>query len=152
MVNLIEVIICTYRPKIRVLRLVLDGLARQTLAADRWKLTIVNNCPADGTVTHLADTEYPDLNITVIPESRTGLINARIAAINATHGDVLVFSDDDTVLAADYLGHSSAIAENGAAPGAFGGRCHGSFCASPAAWTGPLMGHLAVRDYGDEAI
>jgi glycosyltransferase involved in cell wall biosynthesis len=148
----LDVVICSYRPNLRVLALVLDGMARQTLSRTRWRLSIVNNCPDDDSIAQLVSDQYADLDLQVLSEPATGLIHARLHAIANTKAEVLVFADDDTVLAEDYLQNSLEIAEREATLGAFGGRCRGVYQVKLPKWFVPLQEYIAVRDFGDSPI
>ncbi len=151
-ISSLDVIICTYRPNLQVLTAVLDSMARQTLDRSLWQLWIINNCPNDDSIARLILDRYKDINIRVIAEPATGLIHARLRAIAETSGDLLVFADDDTVLAPDYLQQSLDIANREPELGAFGGRCRGVYEKKPPIWFTPLQEFLAVRDYGDSPI
>lgn len=148
----LDVVICTYRPNLRVLSAVLDGLAEQTLCRSLWRVWIVNNCPDDPSVAGLAGDPYADLDVRVLTEPATGLVHARLHAIARTEAEVLVFVDDDTVLAPDYLQQSLDIALREPTLGAFGGRCCGVYQVDPPKWFPPLQEYIAIRDYGLDPI
>jgi len=148
----IDVVICTYKPDKKVLSAVLDGLALQTLPKHRWNLTIVNNYPQDSSLQEHVRRFYPDLEITILNEEKPGLIYARLAAMASVKSDLIVFSDDDTVLDPTYLENAVEIAKNEPDLGAFGGKSIGHYSKKPPKWFLKIEGHVAVRDYGDDSI
>ncbi len=97
----ISVIICSLNPRSDYLRRVLDSLQGQTLPASKWELLLVDN----GSDTPLADSWdlswHPHHRH--IRETEPGLTAARLRAIKEATGDLLVFVDDDNLLAPDYL-------------------------------------------------
>ena len=151
-INKIDVVICTYKPNLAVLSQVLDGLAAQTLAKSRWDLTIVNNFPPDSKLPEHVNRFYPDLEVRILNEEQPGLIHARLAAMQTVESDLIVFSDDDTVLDPKYLENALEIANNEPELGAFGGKSIGHYARKPPKWFYDIEGHVAVRDYGDESI
>jgi GT2 family glycosyltransferase len=85
----------------------------------------------------------------LIREEKLGLTHARMRAIHEARGQLLVFSDDDTVFAPDYL----AIACNKFARlpklGVAGGRSLPEFEYSPATWFSSELAPLGCRDLGN---
>ena len=97
----ISVIICSLNPRSDYLRRVLDSLQGQTVPASKWELLLVDN----GSDNPLADSWdlswHPHHRH--IRETEPGLTAARLRAIKEASGDLLVFVDDDNLLAPDYL-------------------------------------------------
>ena len=62
-------------------------------------------------------------------------------------GDLIVFVDDDNVLAPDYLREAVALGNEYPPLGAWGGRIQLQFETPPPAWTKPYWGLLAVREF-----
>lgn len=149
----IDVIICTHQPNLPVLNLVLDGLAEQSLDRNFWNLWFIVNESSENTelVQHV-EYLYADLEPNFVHEPKLGLVNARIAAMKRASSDLIVFSDDDTVLAPNYLENALAIAEQEPNLGAYGGRSIGVYSTPPPKWFLDLSAHIAVRDYGDSEI
>ena len=97
----ISVIICTHNPRPDYLRRVLDALDAQTLPKDEWELLLIDNASE----TRLADTWRLSWHSRArhIREDELGLTPARLRGIRESCGDLLVYVDDDNVLAPDYL-------------------------------------------------
>lgn len=145
---MISVIIPTRNPHPGRLAQALEGLATQTLPSSDWEVVLVDN----GSDVPQTDTALAGLPVEtrVIREPSIGLTPARLAGINAAHGDVLVFVDDDNILDRSYL---TAVADSFAARpslGAAGGPVVPLWEAPPPKWTQEFHGLLALRDLGPE--
>jgi glycosyltransferase involved in cell wall biosynthesis len=114
----ISVIVCTRNPRNDYLRRVLDALNGQTLPKDNWELLVVDNASNE----KLADRW--DLSWHArgrhVREDHLGLTSARLCGITEACGGLLVFVDDDNVLASDFLEMASAIYAEYPHLGAFG--------------------------------
>ncbi len=141
----LSVIICTHNPRPDYFARVIDALSAQSLPATDWELLIVDNASADS----VADT-WPCRSIPSvrhIREDELGLTPARLRGISEAEGDVLVFVDDDNVLAPDYLENAVAIGRDWPALGAWGGAIRGEFEVAPQKWMEPLLEYLAIREF-----
>ena len=147
----ISVILCTHNPRPEAIRSTLDGLQRQTLAASRWELLIIDNASSPA-ISAMSELRLPSA-ARIVEEPMTGLTAARARAIRETASPLLVFVDDDNVLDVDYLEQALAIAENQPELGAFGGvtRAPADMQHLPR-WKKRLLPYLGVRDYGREPI
>ena len=146
----ISVCLCTHNPRREFLTRVLAALAGQSLDPERWELIVVDNKSQEPVV------QWADLSgirhARVISESKLGLTNARVAGIHAAAGEVLIFVDDDNVLATDYLEKAWAVMREKAFLGAIGGKCKGEFEVSPPAWSHHYLQYLAVADHGNQPL
>ncbi len=114
----ISVLLCTHNPAVGRLLRVLEGLQKQTLARNRWELVVVDNASREPVADAVALTWHEHGRH--VREETMGLTEARLRGIAASSGGLLVFVDDDNVLAPDYL--EQALAIQSACPhlGAFG--------------------------------
>lgn len=87
----------------------------------------------------------------LIEEDRLGIAYARSSGIQAARSERILFIDDDTVTAPDYLVNGLAFAAAHPEAGVFGGRIRGEFAHEPPTWTRPLHGYLALRDLGTQS-
>jgi glycosyltransferase involved in cell wall biosynthesis len=140
----VSVIVCAHNPRPDFLTRVIEALNAQTLPTPLWELLIVDNASA----TPLA----PGLNLNwhphqrVVREEQLGLTHARLRGIAETSGDVLVFVDDDNILAVDYLEQALAVAEKHPRLGSWGGAIHPQFEQPPPEWTRRYWEMLAIRE------
>jgi glycosyltransferase involved in cell wall biosynthesis len=122
------VAVCTHNPRADFLARTIDGLRTQTLSPESWDLLIVDNASRQAI-------DAKSLNwgprLRVVREMELGLTRARLAAISASQSDLIVFVDDDNVLAPDYLERSLAIAADFPRLGAWGGQCLPDFMDGP---------------------
>src|ERR1700746_4111324 len=96
-----SVVICSHNPRPQYLRRVLDALRNQTLPKERWELLLVDNASTDSLATAW-DLSWHRLG-RHIRERELGIARARLRGIKATQTELIVFVDDDNVLAPDYL-------------------------------------------------
>jgi glycosyltransferase involved in cell wall biosynthesis len=98
----------------------LDALEVQTLSKDKWELILVDNASKDFLSEKWNLTMHPHAKH--IREDNIGLTYARIRSIQEANGEVLVFVDDDNVLAANYLEQAAKVAIEWKMLGAWGGQ------------------------------
>jgi len=113
------------------------------LNRDEWELIVVDNLsdePLDG---HLDLSAFRHARI--VREAKLGLTPARLRGIAEARGELLVFVDDDNVLALDYLDRATNIDQSYAFLGAWGGTCLGDFPFEPHMHLRPYLSYLALR-------
>jgi glycosyltransferase involved in cell wall biosynthesis len=140
----LSVVICSHNPRIDYLTRVLAALKGQTLPKDRWELLVVDNASADSVADHFDISWH--VNGRHVREGQLGLAHARLRGIAQARGGLLVFVDDDNVLAPDYLEQALKIGQEHPFLAAWGGTVHPEFETSPEDWTRPHWEKLAVRD------
>ena len=140
-----SVIICTYNPRPDYLGRVLEALREQTLPLDQWELIVIDNA-SDQPVADEWDLRWHPLGRHV-RENELGLTPARLRGIGEAVSELLVFVDDDNVLARDYLETTLSIGREWPQLGAWGGIIEGEFEREPEPWTRPLLVHLAIRQF-----
>jgi glycosyltransferase involved in cell wall biosynthesis len=113
-----SVVICTHNPRPEYLRRVLEALARQTLPKERWELLLVDNA-SERPLSLFWDISWHP-NARHVREDELGLTFARRRGVNEARGELIVFIDDDNVLAPEYLAHAVSIMQN-TSIGALGG-------------------------------
>lgn len=87
---------------------------------------------------------------TFIKEDRLGVAFARAAGIRVARGPLILFIDDDTIVADNYLIMGQRFAASNPDIGVFGGRIRGEFERTPEAWKRPLLSFLALRELEGE--
>lgn len=146
---MISVIMPTHNPdSVRFAR-ALEGIASQTLPREQWELLVVDN----GSSTPLHSDMLPPF-ARIVVEGRLGLTWARLAGVLASIGRVIVFVDDDNVLAPDFLAQVQKLMNDDHRLGAIGGKCLPVWQSGerPPAWMDEFCGRLALRDLGDRPI
>jgi glycosyltransferase involved in cell wall biosynthesis len=143
-----EVVICTFNPKAHVLSRVLDGLRHQTLPRSDWNLTVIDN----GSEVPLANSVdllwHPCARI--LQEKKVGLTNARIRAAAEVTSELVIFSDDDTILDPNYLARALMLFKRHSGLGVAGGPSFPEYEMPPASWFSPDLAPLGCRNLGAE--
>ena len=105
----LAVVLCSHNPRAEHIRRALEGLEAQTLPRDRWELLLVDNASTESLRERFALDWHPGARHVRAPI--LGLTNARLRGLEETSlsSSVIVFVDDDNVLAPDYLEVCAAI-------------------------------------------
>lgn len=140
-----SVVLCTHNPRRIYLSRVIDALRRQTISLQRWEFIIVDN----GSTEPLANT----VDISWHPHSRhvfepkLGIAVARQRGIAEVKAPVIIFVDDDNVLADNYVETVLKISERCPFLNAWGsGSILPEFEIEPASQITPLIPFLAIRN------
>ncbi len=139
-----SVIICTHNPREEYLTRTLEALKIQTLPKECWELLLIDNA------SNLSLAEKWDLswhpNGRHIRENELGLTPARLSGIKESVGGLLIFVDDDNVLASDYLETSQKIIRSNPNLAAIGGSTIAEYEVEPPPWLQEYAEMIAVRD------
>ncbi|WOO40810.1 glycosyltransferase [Rubellicoccus peritrichatus] len=146
----LAVIICTYAPNMDFLTRTLDALNKQDLSTEKWRLVIVDNASPNPLSKDLLK-PLIKRDFELITEAKPGLVFARLAGYEATDEEILVYVDDDNLLATDYLSKALEIAEQYPFLGAWSGNLVGEFEKEPTPDLIPYLDHLALREVKQEA-
>ena len=141
----LSVIICTHNPRADYFARVLDALRNQSLPTDSWELLVIDNASVDPLAGRLDLVWHPAAR--VLREDELGLTPARLRGITETNTPLLVFVDDDNVLAPDFLEVALQVAAERPYLGAWSGQCVGGFEEEPPAWSRRYWGNLAIREF-----
>ncbi|MEB3360453.1 MAG: glycosyltransferase [Synechococcales bacterium] len=144
---ILSVIICTHNPRLDYLTRVLEALQHQTLAMERWELLVIDNASSLPLADQLDLGWHPRGRL--VREERLGLTMARQRGFQEAQADLLVYVDDDNVLAPDYLQQAQHIFDQHPRLGAVGGKVLPEFETPPPAWVRDFYTILALRDFGD---
>ena len=146
---MIQVCICTHSSDPITLEKVLKALCKQTLSPDQFNLLIIDN--ANEPPISLKSYPYSALKsgkmkIKIIKEPLLGIAHARIRALRETDAEVIVFVDDDNVLADDFLKNAKKIIKENPEVGCFSGKMLIPQGIKVPKWIEPLLGSLAIRN------
>jgi glycosyltransferase involved in cell wall biosynthesis len=143
-----SVIICSHDPRPAFLQRALGGLQSQTLPREQWELLLIDNA------SKISLAENFDLSWHAqgrhVRENELGLTHARLRGIRESRADILIFVDDDNVLAADYLEQALNVGEAWPFVGVWGGSCHGEYEIPLPAWVGDQLWRLAVVEVKED--
>jgi len=144
----LSVIICTYNPRDDFLRRTLAALRAQTLPLAEWELLLIDNASLSPLAGRIDLAWHP--NARHLHEGKIGKLNAWLLGIKESQADILVFVDDDNVLAADYLEQALKIAEEWPFVGAWGGSIVPEFESPLPSWCGPQAWRLTIIDVRED--
>jgi GT2 family glycosyltransferase len=141
----ISVIICSHNPRDDFLARTLDALRTQTLPARKWELLLVDNASGDALERKWDISWHPHGRH--IRENKLGLSWARKRAARESHGEVLIYVDDDNLLEPEYLKRASQLADIWSILGAWGaGAIVPEFEVEPPRHLKEFMPSLAIRN------
>jgi glycosyltransferase involved in cell wall biosynthesis len=117
---LISVILCAFNPRPDYLEATLASLRRQDLSVGEWELIVIDNNSSLPLAGILDLSWHPSARVVV--ETSQGLAKARRRGYLEARGHLIVNSDDDNVLAPDYLSRARDIFQAKPHIGTFGGQ------------------------------
>lgn len=121
----LSVIICTHNPREDFLQRTLDSIKKQDLPTSDFELLVIDNASKDPLSQRLNLSWHPFAR--VVRENQLGLTPARMRGIKEANSPILLFIDDDNVLATDYLSTGLRIEKENNLLGAWGGRLDGEY-------------------------
>jgi len=147
---LVSLIICSHNPRIDYFTRVLDAIQKQTLPASSYELVIIDNLSEPS----LSDADYIDLawhpNQKIVVEEALGLTSARLRGFRETSSEIIVFCDDDNILAPNYLERAIRIGNKYPLLGAWGGDSEGEFESPLPEWAdGGFFSSIGIRKFGE---
>jgi len=101
---MISLIICTYNREEYIYN-TLKYIAENNFSASEYEIVLINNNSTDNTENECNrfQNDYPEIPYRYFIEEKQGLSHARNRGIKETHGDILVFLDDDSFANENYL-------------------------------------------------
>lgn len=143
-----SIIICTYNGRER-LAPVLQAVAGLA-GVGSCEVIVVDNASTDGTGPYAADQlARHELDGRVVAEPVAGLTNARRAGLATSTGELVIFVDDDNVLAPDYLSRAARLMHDNPRWGVVGGFAIGEATVPFPPWWSDFAPHYAV---GPQAV
>ena len=139
----LSVILCTHNPREEYLARTAEGLSKQEgVGFEAWELLVIDNMSTPQ-VSEMG-VNWPG-NVRFIREEQLGLTPARLRGISEAKGEILLFVDDDNVLASDYLSKGLEIASAFPIIGAWGGATVGDYEVEPPVWFDRFSSFVGVR-------
>ena len=142
----ILVVICTRNPRLDVLTEVLDALKFQSYTS--FKTVLINNGGDELPLLPLQD----KFGFDVVFESRIGNSWARYTAMSISDADLLIFVDDDNILAPNYVEEAVGLAIKYPSWGVFGGKQIRHEELSVPKKKEFLLPYLAIRELGSKIL
>ena len=148
---MISIIICTYN-RDKYIYQCLSKIAQNKTQYD-WEIILVNNNSTDNTYNeceHFVN-DYSPKNYNYFVETQQGLSYARNRGIKESHGDWLVFLDDDSMIENDYIETLGNFLQQYPDAYAFGGQITPFFEEEPPKWLSKWsLGFVSAIDMGKE--
>ena len=141
----LSVVLCTHNPRPDYFSRVLASLRGQSLPHEQWEFLLVDNA-SEQPLSEIWDLSWHARGRHV-REDELGLTSARLRGIQESSGELLVFVDDDNLLAADFLEKAMEISAQNPILGAFGaGVLEPEFEVEPPVELQPRLHLLALRN------
>lgn len=144
----ISVIICTHNPRAEHLRRTLESLRFQTLPLSDWELLVIDNASTEPLADHCDISWQP--NSKHLQEPKLGKLNAWLLGMREARADILLFVDDDNVLADDYLEKAITVGVELPCIGAWGGSIAGEYETPLPPWVGDDLWRITVVEIKED--
>jgi GT2 family glycosyltransferase len=141
---LASVVICTFNPNRHTLGRSIDALRAQSEPVRNWELIVVDNNSTPAIAGCLDLSWHPRASIVL--ERQQGLTHARMKGIAEAKSSLIIFVDDDNLLAPSYISDAIRISEQHGFLGAWGGGCRGEFETPPPPWLDRYLSLIAVKE------
>lgn len=143
MTHRLSVILCTHNPRTDYLQRTLEALRAQTLGSAAYELIIVDNASREPVAGRFDLSWHPAARVVVEPA--TGLTAARLRGIAEAVSELVVWVDDDNLLAPDYLAEAVRLGDAFPQLGVWGcGHFTPEWETPPAPGLEPYLSYLAV--------
>lgn len=144
-----SVIICTYNPTAGIFIKCLDAITRASVHQVPAEILIIDNNSSVSLSTEQYILEFiqQNRNAKVIVEEKQGLTNARLRGIADSSGQLLIFIDDDNIVAENFFTVAMRTATDHPFIGAFSGQVIVDYEKAPPAWTKRYWGLLVHREF-----
>ena len=144
----ISVILCTHNPREEFLRRTLESLRGQTLPPEQWELLLVDNASTVPLAGRCDIFWQPRARHLL--EGKLGKLNAWLLGMREARADLLVFVDDDNVLAPDFLEQVLVIGNQWPFVGAWGGSIIPEYEKPLPGWVGDQVWRLTVVEVKED--
>ena len=120
---MISIIVCTYNRE-KYLYDAMQRIAENDCATKDYEIILINNNSTDHTEQECLrfQNDYPEVSFHYFVETQQGLSFARNRGIKESHGETLLFLDDDSFIQENYLENLLKNLENHPDADAFGGK------------------------------
>lgn len=145
----LSVIICTYNPVEAVFVRCLSAIEKAALQKAPAEIIIIDNnsSKAIQEEPYISTFLQQNKNARIVAEAKPGLTHARLKGISEAMGDILIFIDDDNVIATDFFLQAEQVALENPHIGSYSGQVTLSVETAPPAWTRRYWGMLVYREF-----
>jgi glycosyltransferase involved in cell wall biosynthesis len=140
----ISIVICSHNPRKNYLEQTLAGFVGLIDSGFSWEVVIVDNNSRPPISEWVSLQRLNQARIVVEPKQ--GLTAARLRGIRETESALLLFVDDDNVLATDYLEKAIQVAQKFPFLGAWGGSTIGRYENGLPEWFERFQTYIGVRE------
>src|ERR1035437_8174312 len=150
----IEVFLCTHNPRLDILKIVIDSLAKQTLNHNDYRVNIIDNISNPPILDNACQPlKSAGIKYRIFVEKQLGNAYARAKAFEENTAKYILFVDDDTELSKNYVELSLKILSENPEIGCLGGKLLLAPGIHMPEWLKSLRLFLAIRDdVGDNII
>lgn len=143
-------IICAHNPRADYLGQTLAALAAQVVPAGvTLDFLLIDNGSTPALAPDLTQLGAVFQTTRIVCEPTLGLTHARLRSFAEAQGEILLYIDDDNILAPDYIAQVLAAFEADPTLGAIGGKSLPRYETPPPGWFEDLGISLACRDLGE---
>jgi len=144
----LSVILCTHNPRAEFLQRTLEALRNQTLPKDQWEFLMIDNASTVPLAGRVNLSWHPHARH--LHESKLGKLNAWLLGMREARAEILLFVDDDNVLAPDYLEQAIAIGKEWPLIGAWGGSIAPEYETTLPEWVGTDVWRITVVEVKED--
>ena len=151
---MISIVVCTYNREMYLYD-ALKSIASNDFPHSEYEIVLVNNNSTDSTEEKckMFAEKFSNINFHYCTETKQGLSHARNKGITESHGDTIVFMDDDILVKPDYLNNLKANLDKTPDLMAFGGKIAPKFeSGHPPKWLNRWMYSLLSAINAGESI
>jgi hypothetical protein len=145
---LLEICICSHKPRIGLLVQVIKSIAAQTEKSFRV-LVVDSASPEAIPESVLRPLHNAGIEGRIVREKTPGVARARLRAICETSSDWILYCDDDNVLTENFVAEGIAFIRGNPDIGCFGGKLLLPEEIRCPKWASPFLPFLAIRDLGE---
>lgn len=144
-----SVIVCTYNPNPVIFNRCLQAILYASVKTCPAEIIIVDNNSTEPVANQPYVKEWLGTakNASVIVEKKQGLTPARLLGIKEATGELLIFIDDDNIIATDFFRKGADVASGNINIGAWSGQVLLEFEKKPEPWTEKYWGLLVYRAF-----
>jgi glycosyltransferase involved in cell wall biosynthesis len=132
----VSVILCTKDPRLSFIKSTVCSILKQDYNG-KLEIIVVDNNSKQAVKTDFSGTK----KIRWVIENKEGLTIARLRGLKESKGDLIIYVDDDNILAKNYIRNAYKLAVQDPATGVWSAEINGKFEVKPPAWAKKYLHH-----------